>query len=906
MTPSLPRLLRVLLSLIRGPGAESLRGDIEERFHADASHNPSRALVTASRDAGRSLVAWWKPSAVRVRRAAYQAITPPRGTNGMSSLLSDLRFTFRALVRRPGFSAVVILTLGIGIGATTTIYSIVDAIVVRELPYPDADRLAVIGATSPSREWRADRPGQQYLMAVSGSNLVDWMARQHRFEQIVAAERSSTLMPDRGAGPELVPMARVSEGFFELFGARPVLGRGFGPDDIAGTTGSIVLLSHRAWTQRFGADPSVVGKSLETFGTTYTIVGVLPPSFAPPEVLATTDIAFWMPMDLTTTRYADRGRRTLSTFGRLAPGVDIESARAELRAIQDDVAREYPQGNALNTGGHLGAGVNSLHDETVGSLAGTLGIFLGASALLLLIAALNAANLLLVRGLDRMGDMNVRRALGAGRRQLTREVLLESLVLSVSGGLLGLALAVGGVAAFLALAPSNLPRLDEVSVNLRIVGTSGLVAIGTGMLVGLFPALRLTGNDLASAIRERAGTTRTAASTRLRDALVVGQLGVAVVLGVGASLLFTSFFRLATVDPGFDLRNLAAVSIGLKAPGMPAGEQPSQAWDRLLAEVSAVPGLDGMAAGSNLPYQDPDWAATVLVPGDAPDEGRRGIASYVVTPGYFEVLRIPLRMGRTLSPSDNAAAPMAIVVNEAFVSEHLPGTARIGATIQVVGVAENPAPTPMTIVGVVGNAIQARAEDGFRPALYASYKQVEWPYGAQVMVRSARAGEGLLNEMRQAAARFSPNLPPFSVGDVATTIRRSHTTPRFQAILIGVFAGLAILLAAVGLYGSLAYTVSSRGPELGIRMALGADRGRIFGMVLRRGMGVAVAGLVVGVAGAMALTRLLSGMLFGVGVFDPLAFSAAAVVLLASALLASSVPARRATAVDVVRSLRSD
>jgi putative ABC transport system permease protein len=410
---------------------------------------------------------------------------------------------------------------------------------------------------------------------------------------------------------------------------------------------------------------------------------------------------------------------------------------------------------------------------------------------------------------------------------------------------------------------------------------------------------------LATAIRERAGATRTAASTRLRDALVVGQLGVAVVLGVGASLLFTSFFRLATVDPGFDLRQLAAFNIGLKAPGMPEGEQPAQAWDRLLTEVSAIPGLDGFAAGSNLPYQNPDWAATVRVPGDAPGEARRGIASYVITPAYFDVLRIPVRAGRALALSDNASAPSVVVVNEAFVREHLGVTNPLGATIHVVEATAGTETTPMIVVGVVGDVIQARAEDGFRPAIYVSYQQVEWPFGARVVIRSTRS-EGLLTELRQAAARFSPNLPPFSIGDVASTIRQRHTTPRFHAVLIGVFAGLAILLAAVGLYGSLAYTVSSRGPELGIRMALGADRGRIFAMVLRRGLAVTMAGLVVGVAGAFALTRLLTGLLFGVGVLDPVAFAAAVAVLFASAMLAATVPARRATAVDLVRSLRSD
>lgn len=895
----LPLLARLLLALLRGEDADVVRGDIEEAYRRRPPGARRTARRTLLADVARTLLAWWHPGAVRRRvrrgRVAHRARPAP-----LRAFWLDLRLTVRGLARRPAFTAVVVLTLGFGIGATTTIYSVVDGIVLRPLPYADPDRLVMLGNTFPGREWDERDSRLQRLAGVSLLNFQDWRARARSFDQIVALEHTSALLPDRGDGPELAYMAAVTEGFFSLLRVPPALGRTFLPDDFAGRNGRVVMLSYGTWIDRFAGDPGILDRAVATQGTTYTVVGVLPRGFTPPEVLGTTDYEFWVPIDAAHPRYASRGRRSLYVLGRLAAGATVAGARAELDAIQATLAQEFPDGNVFANGERFGAGVNALHAETVGASGRLLVIFLGASVLLLLIAALNAANLLLVRGLDRVGEMGVRRALGAGRARLTGLLLLEGVVLAAAGGVVGALLAVGGVEAFLRLAPSSLPRLGDVAVNPRIIGVCALVSLGTGLVVGMLPAARLTGHDMAAILREGMATTTAGAGVRLRTALVAGQLGLALVLGVGASLLFNSFIRVATADPGFEPGHLATFWLPLKRPDAPPEERAWQAWDALLAEVGAVPGADGVAAASNLPFQSPHWAPAVVLEGDPPDFRRTGVTGYVVTPNFFEVAGIPLVAGRALSPADRSGTSGVVVVNEEFGRAHLAGRAPVGTPIRF---RDDNGYQDLEIVGVVGNVVQTRAEEGWQPAVYVPYTQVEWPM-AQVVVRSERDAETLLPELRRAAARFSPHVPVSNLGDMRARIHSVQTEPRFRAILIGSFAGIAMLLAVIGLYGSLAYAVSRRSRELGIRMALGADPVGIVRLVLGHGLAVTAAGLALGLAGAALLSRLLRRLLFEVGTLDLASFAVAALVLAAAALVAIVVPARRATAVDVVRSLR--
>jgi putative ABC transport system permease protein len=895
----LPLLARLLLALLRGGDADIVRGDIEERYRRRPPGARRAARQALLADVARTLLAWWHPGAVRRRARRGRAASWARPTP-LRTLWADLRLTVRGLARRPAFTAVVVLTLGFGIGATTTIYSVVDAVVVRPLPYADADRLVMVGNTFPGREWQEGNDQLQRLNGVSLLNFLDWRARARSFAQLAAVEHTTALLPDRGEGPELAYMAVVTDGFFSLLGVPPALGRTFLPDDFAGRNGTVVMLSYGAWIDRFGGDPGIVDRTVTTLGSTYTVVGVLPRDFTPPEVLGTQNLEFWVPVDAAHPRYASRGRRSLYVLGRLADGATVTGARAELDAIQAALAQEYPDGNVLSNGERLGAGVNALHDETVGGSGRLLVIFLGASALLLLIAALNAANLLLVRGLDRQAEMGVRRALGAGRARLTGLLLIEGVVLAAAGGAVGVVLALGGVEAFLRLAPSTLPRLADVAVNPRILGVTGLVSLGTGLLVGLLPALRLTGHDMASVLREGMATTAGGAGIRLRTALVAGQLSLALVLGVGASLLFNSFIRVATVDPGFQPDHLSSFWLPLKRPNAVPGETSAQAWDALLAEISTVPGTEGVAVASNLPFQPPHWAPSVVLQGDPPDYRRTGVAGYIVTPNYFDVVGIPVVAGRSLTPADRSGTAAVAVVNEEFARAHLGGRNPIGTPIRF---REGDAYTEVEIVGVVGNVVQTRAEEGWQPAVYVPYTQMDWTF-VLVAVRSDRDPDGLLPDLRRAAARFSPAVPITNLGDMRSRIRSVQTEPRFRAILIGSFALVAVLLAAIGLYGSLAYAVTRRSRELGIRMALGADPVGIVRLVLGQGLAVTAAGLALGLAGAAALSRLLRRLLFEVGTLDLASFAVAVLVLAAAALLAIVVPARRATAVDVVRSLR--
>ncbi len=903
--PPLPG--RLLSFLLRGLDADILRGDIEESFQRrmENSHPPTRARAQLAYliDVLRSIFAWWSPDAVQRRFRAHGSGQPQDHREkimGIGGSLSDVMYACRSLVRRPGFTAVAVLTLGLGIGSAVTIFSVVDAVMIRSLPYRNAASLVRVGITFPGQEWD-DRNGDlQHLASVSASNFEDWQARAGAFERLGAVEQAAVLLPDTGQGAELVTMARVTGSFLDLLSVVPVVGRSFLPEDLGPGTAPVVILSHATWLKRYGGDPSIVGKAMPTAGFSYSVIGVLPADFRPPEALMDAGTEFWMPLDLGHARYAGRGTRRLNILGRLRSGVGVDAARDEIDAIQESLAGEFPNGNVYPDGRRFGAGVNTLHAETVGTSRRAVLIFLGASGLLLLIAGLNAANLLLVRGMDREGELGVRRALGAGRGRLVRGLLAESVLLAAGGGALGILFSYVGIGAFLRFSPSSLPRLGEVAVNSRILAISAIASLAIGVVVGIIPAFRLTRGNLATRIRGNAGTTLAPTGARLRTVLVAAQLALALVLGVGASLLVNSFLRVRAVDPGFRSDQLTVFSMPMKRPG--AGDLPMwQDWDELLTEIRSVPGIEAVDASSNLPFQQPNWGPRVLLPEDPPEFDRSGIAGYVVTLNFFETMGIPLVRGRSFGPRDGPDGARTVIANEEFVRMHLDGRAALGSSIRFGDEAE----TNLEIVGVVGNVIQTRAEEGSRPAVYVPYTQMEWPV-AHVAVRSDRDTGSLAGDLRRAAARFSQFVPVQDLGPIRSRIGSVRTEPRFNALLLGSFAGVALLLAGVGLYGTMAHSVGRRTRELGIRQALGADRTDIFRMVLREGLIVSGAGLLTGFAGALILTRFLERFLFEVGTMDMPTFLAAAAVLSIVILLAMIRPAHRATRVDLLGSLRAD
>jgi putative ABC transport system permease protein len=818
----------------------------------------------------------------------------------MNMWLQDVRIAARSLARRPGFAAGVALTLGLGIGATTTIFSVVDGVVLRQLPYVDPGRLVAVGTTFPTREWDDEEAGLQHLAGISLLNFRDFRERNRSLESVAGIESTSVLFPDMGFGPELVPAASASNELFGLLGVTPALGRTFLPGEHSTEAASVVLLSHGAWQRRFGGDPDIVGTALGQMGSGATIVGVLPQDFRPPEALIATTPDIWMPLTPDHARYASRGRRSLNLVGRLSEGVTPEQARAEAAAIAAELAAEFPDGNVYPDGSHFGIGVNTLHAQTVGRTGRALRIFVGAAALLLLLAVMNAATLLLTRGLDRVRELGVRMALGAGRGRMVRLLMVEAGLLAAAGGLIGVALAYAGVETFRRFAPANIPRVDTVAVDGRMLAVAALLSLGTGVLAGLFPAVRLARGGPWGRMNG-SGRGASEPGSRARTLLVGSQIAVAVVLVSGAALLLTSFGKIVAVEPGFDPDGLITMNISLKRPGAAEGEA-WQGWDRALEELASVPGVVAVAGTSNPPFQSPFWAPRLLLPGDAPDVWREGISGYSVTPGYLETMGTKVIAGRGFERLDGPTAEPVALVNESFVRTQLDGAEPLGMVLRQVA---DDAEVTLRVVGVVEDVVQTSADQGPQAAVYMPYTQAEWPF-VQAVIRSSLPADVIVPELRKAAARFSPVVPPRDVGTMRARMSESRTTPRFQALLVGSFALVALLLAAVGLYGSLAHTVGRRTRELGVRMALGSARSGVLLLVLWQGMRVAVLGLTLGVTASWWSSRILSGFLFGVEPHDPLTLLLVAGVLLLVSSAACLVPARRATSVDPVTVLKSD
>lgn len=889
MKRRLPRLWALVLWVfVRGAGSEHVRGDIVERWADDLARgvSPGEARRRLRRQVVGSVLSWWKPTAILRRMGP----------------IADLRLAARGLSRRPAFTASAALTLGLGIGATTTIYSVVDGVLLRPLPFPDSEALVMVGTTFPGREWSTTSPDLQHLAGTSVLNYLDFDARATSFEELAAVETTSVLLPDEGNGPELATAARISDDFLDVLRTSPSLGRNFTSDEYEASGSQVALISHGTWMRRFGGDPGVVGNTVAGVGGGLTVVGVLPEDFEPPEAMFGRPPEFWLPLQTGDVRYKDRGRRSLVLLGRLQRGITVAQARDEMHRIADQVAADHPEGNVYPDGTHFGAGVNGLRDQTVGGTRRALILFLGASALLLLLSALNAATMLLTRTLDRARELGVRRALGASRARVFADLLSESVLLSLAGGGAGVALAFGGVALFVRFAPTSMPRAADVSVDAGVLVVASLVSVGAGILAGLIPAARYARTLPASGLRAGASRSVAASDNRLRSVMVAGQMALAVVLVAGAGLLMNSLVRLRTVDPGFRAPGLVTLRMGIKRPGADLTEPTWREWDRLLGEVAPVPGVMSWAGASNVPFQDPNWAPRILFPGEPETTERSGIAGYVITPSYLSTVGTSLLAGRDIRASDGPDDPRVALVNQAFVAQELGGRDPLGQTLRNV---DGDTETEWRIVGVVDNAVQTRTEDGMRPAVYIPYTQADWPI-VEVVVRSDLPAEVLIPELRKAVARFSPYVPALDVRTMQARMAATRATPRFQTLLLTAFALLALLLAAAGLYGSMAHAVARRKRELGIRTALGAEPAGLLALVLGRGMRLTAAGMTMGLLGALALTRLLRGFLFGVEPGDPATLGLAAAVLALTALAASVLPALRAARVDPIEVLRAE
>jgi putative ABC transport system permease protein len=802
----------------------------------------------------------------------------------MDILLRDLRFALRQLRRTPAFSMAAVACLALGIGATTVIFSTVDGVLLRPLPFPEPERLVTIWGhhASIGRE------------TASLPDFLDWRRESRSFSAMAA--QANTQFTVTGAGePRVVRGAFVTANYFRVLGGPIPVGRGFRDEEERSGATRVAILGDGFWRREFGARADVVGRQITLGGIPYTIVGAGARGLSVPE-----DVDVWAAFPTDTTL----GRRNdfLQVVGRLAPGADQRRAEEELTTVARRLEQAYP---ASNSG--WGVELIGLQERIVGEIRPALLLFMGAVGLVLLIACANVANLMLARVATREREVTIRAALGASRRRLVRQLFTESVVLALAGGALGLGLAVWGVRALQALEPGTIPRLDEIGVNGTALAFALGVSVVTGLLFGLAPAVRLMRYDLAGGLVEGGRWMAGHRSAgRTRSLLVLAEVALACVLLVGAALLLTSFIRLQGVDPGFAPRGILTARLTLPRARYDDSTRQAAFADALLAQARSLPGVRSAALASDAPVGDgpPYWSFAVAGVEQPPPDVVQDAVVFRITPDYFGTFGIPLVRGRLFEASDRGDAAPVAVVSEGFSRRYWPDRSPLGARI-TLGDPEDSTSVWMTVVGVVGDVRQEGPAAAAYPQLYLPLAQVT---SRSLLIALRTSGEPLTltPALKRAISAIDPNL---ALGRVATMDERVAGTlarPRVNAVLLAGFAATALILAALGIYSVIAYGVVQRTRELGIRMALGARRDDVLGLVLRQGMAPVLAGLALGLGGAAVASRVLRGLLYGVGGIDPITYAGVAAFLAAVALLASYLPARRAALADPVVALRNE
>jgi putative ABC transport system permease protein len=803
-------------------------------------------------------------------------------------LRQDVRHTARSLARAPGFAVTAVVVAALGIGATTATFSILDHALLRPLPFPEPDRLV--------RLWQDQSFRGYSQMEVSPPNFRDWQRMSRSFEAIGAGHGVSANLVGHGE-PRRLDGEAVTHQLLPLLGTAPALGRLFSAaDDAPGAAGTL-LLSDALWKTQFGGDPSVLGRSVLLDDEPFTIVGVMPPDFAYPN----RETRFWVPARFTEEQYEDRTNNWLKLVARLEPGVSLEAARSEMRGIAAALERAYPRENAKN-----GATVNPLSQRLSNQSRLLVTALFGAALGVLLIACTNLANLLLVRAIARRKELAVRAALGAGRERLLRQLLTESLILALAGGALGVALAVAATPLLARLLPGTIPLMGVPEVDPRILFFAAGLTTLTGLAFGILPALRACGDARADSLAEgeRAGSGRPA--ERLRGALVVAEVAASVALLVCSGLLVRALWKLQGVDPGF--RPEGALTLGTSLP-FPKYDTPARRqvfYDRVVSEVRALPGVVDAGFISFLPMTMGGGIWPVGAEGEPPDAVRSRVASLrFATPGYFPALRVQLRSGRLLAETDTIDSPRVAVVSESFAKQNFPGGDPLGRRFTF-------AFEERTIVGVVGDVRVRGLERTSEPQVYLPYRQMPEDGGLtffvpkHFVVRASVAPATLLPAVREIVGRADPQIPVSDVRTLSDIVEGDTAPRRFQANALLVFAGAALLLAGIGIHGLLAFTVSQRAREIGVRMALGAEPRDVVGLVVRRGLVLAGAGVLVGVLVAAAAGRAMQALLAGVSPADPAALLAAVAVAVLMTLAGCLAPALRAARLDPVAAMRAE
>ncbi len=792
--------------------------------------------------------------------------------------MNDLKFAFRQLLKNPGFTAVAVLTLALGIGANTAIFSVVDGVLLKPLPYERPGQLVQV--------WEAPGPGKRN--SASPGAFLDWKEHSTVFESL--SLRQNTAMNLTGDGePERISGLAMSTSGLQIFRARPLLGRTFASDEDQPGKDKVAVLSHGFWQRRFGGETNVVGREIQLNDQSYTVIGVLPPRFLPWD-----KAEFVIPKAIAPDEANQRSAHWLQVIGRLKPGVTVAQAQSEMNALAARLKPLYPAFKK-----DWGVTIVPMHEQITGNVKPTLLVLAGAVGFVLLIACANVANLLLAKASARQKEMAIRAALGASRWRVIRQLLVESVLLSLLGALLGLLLTFWSVGTLTSITAVSLPRAQDVGLDLRVLGFALLVSLVAGVAFGLVPALQPSRPDLNDMLKEGARTSGTGPRNRVRSGLIVSEVALSLVLLIGAGLLLNSFVRLSNVPPGINPQNVLTMQVTLPDKKYPDAERRAAFFERTLERIENLPGVEAAGAVWTMPLAgySPDTSFTVF--------GRPGqpATSYQTdfdfcSPDYFRAIGIPLLKGRFFEQRDRADAPRVVIINEALAREHFPNEEPLGKRIQLGKIDEQ-----WEIMGVIGNVRQRGLGESVRPSVYRPLAFI-WSGNGHLVVRTTGAPLGMAESVRKTILEVDPSQPVANVRTMEEVIAASVAQRRFILMLLGGFAGAALLLAGIGLYGVIAYAVSQRTREIGIRMALGATRSAVLALVLRQGMKLAGIGVLLGTAGGLGLTRVLTGFLYEVKPTDPATFVSVSLILTLVAVLACWLPARRAAKVDPMEALR--
>ena len=904
------RIYRMLLRLYPRDFRERFGGDMTDFFRdrrlTARDHGAlgvARVWYDALVDVVRVAVLERAEAAARTLRKAHarhdaaRLILDTRNEDMLSTLMADVRYALRAMVAKRAFSAVVLATLALGIGANVAIFSVVNGVLLRPLPYRAAERIVQIVHLEP-------------FSTVSEGEFVDYRDGTKRFERMAAfATASVTLTGERE--PERVSIARVSDGFFAILGVQPEVGRTFVPEEDKrhGPPRRAVVLSHGLWTRRFGADRSIVGREIRVNDISMTVVGVMPDRFDFPSA----ETAMWTPLRLNYDTLWTRNNHYLQLIARLAPGVSVVAARNDLNTLAKQFTRDYPE--VYEQSKPLVVTATPLPDQLLGRTRPYLLALFGAVGFVLLIACVNVANLLLARGEARRKELAIRTALGASRGRLARQVMTESGVYAIVGGTIGVALGWWGLEALRAAAPASIPRVDRVSIDGGVLAFALLVTSFTGLLFGLIPALRGSRGDTIRSLRDGGKTSSQFGIGRARGVLVVSEVALAVVLLTGAGLMIRSLWKLQAIDLGIKPERVLAVRVSHPQPraNISDPDGPSrtivQFYRDLTDRVQALPGVRSVGAVGDLPIADENSSWSILIDGSPMVSVAESPTAtpQQVTPSYFRTMGIPVLRGREFTAEDRDDAPLVALVNETAAKKLWPGKSPIGGTIKML----NPTSPWATVVGVVKDVRSAGYQAEVPPTMYFPHAQAGksayyTPAAMNLVIKTDGDPLSLAGPVREVVRRLNAFTPVSQVQTMEAVVAASVASRRFSTELLAGFAALALLLAGIGIYGVIAYDVSQRTYEIGLRMALGAQGGQVAGMMLGRGVRMVAIGLVIGVAGSLAVTGVLKSLLVDVSRLDPVTIGGVVVVLAVVAAGAAYLPARRASAVDPMVALRRD